>query len=178
MRKQAMKSMLRYLTALVLLSTALTAAPTAGAQQATECNTTAVLVFRPGLSETPSSGTYNARDGREECNGPIQGAQPTGPITVDLDGRYGASDPDTCSGGGEGWGVANHHVPTRDGTRTFRVIYTYKAGGISGGLVSGTFDGDYFSGTFNFRPVKGDCVSSPLTQAELKFKGTWHDYRG
>lgn len=172
-----MTGLIRPVLAVGLLTAVLSTAPVSGAQQPTECNTTTVLNFRPGLSETPGSGTYNAREGTEECNGPIQGEQPTGPVSVDLDGRYGTSDPDTCSEGGEAWGVAKHNVPTKDGTKTFTVIYTVKFGGISGGLVSGTFNGDYFSGTFTFRPVQGDCISAPVTKAELKFKGTWHEYR-
>lgn len=44
--------------------------------------------------------------------------------------------------------------------------------------MSGTFEGDYFSGTFSFRPLEGDCVTSPVTKSDLTFKGTWHEYRG
>jgi hypothetical protein len=172
-----MTRLIRGLMAIGIMASVFTAAPAQGAQQGTECNATAILTFTPGLSETPTSGTHTGRDGTEECNGPIQGEQPTGPVTVDFDGRYGTRDPDTCSGGGEGWGVANHYVPTKDGTKTFRVIFTVKFGGIAGSLVSGTFDGDYYSGSFTFRPLQGDCINSPVTKAELKFKGTWHEYR-
>lgn len=173
-----MRSLLRGLVAVGLLGSVLTAAPAGQAQQATECNAKAIMTMRPGISETPSSGTHIGREGTEECNGPIQGAEPTGSVAVDWDGRYGTSDPDTCSRGGEAWGVANHYVPTKDGTKTFRVIFTAKFGGISGGLLSGTFEGDYFSGTFSVRPIEGDCVTSPITKADVTFKGTWHDYRG
>jgi hypothetical protein len=137
-----------------------------------------VMRLRPGISETPSAGTAYGREGVQECNGPVLGEQPTGEIGHDFDGRYGTDGPDTCSRGGEGWGVANHYVPTKNGTKTFRNIFTYKFGGVSGGIVSGTFEGDYFSGTFSIRPLEGDCVTSPVTKADLTVKGTWHEYRG
>lgn len=161
-----------------LLGPVLAGAPPSHAQPATECTSEMVMRLRPGISETPSAGTANGREGVQECNGPVLGEQPTGEIGHDFDGRYGTDGPDTCSGGGEGWGVANHYVPTKNGTKTFRNIFTYKFGGVSGGIVSGTFEGDYFSGTFSIRPLEGDCVTSPVTKGDLTVKGTWHEYRG
>ena len=166
------------LVTLGLLCPVLVVAPPSQAQQATECTGRTTMRLVPGMSESPSSGTFNGREGTHECNGPILGEQETGTSGHEMDGRYGTNDPDTCSRGGEGWGVAYHYVPTKNGTKTFRNIFTMEFGGISGGIVSGTFEGDYFSGTFSFKPLEGDCVTSPVTKADVAFKGTWHEYRG
>lgn len=173
------RGLLVAVTTAALLSSGLVLAPSGQAQQATECTGKALFTMAPGLSETPSSGTHNGRNGTEDCNGPVQGETPTGPVAVEWDGRYGTVDPDTCSSGGEGWAVAYHYVPTANGTKVFRVIALFRYGGVSNGIVSGTFEGDYFSGTLRITmPVNGDCVSSPMTKAEMEFTGTWHEYRG
>jgi hypothetical protein len=173
------RGLLTSVTTAALFSSVLLVAPAGQAQQATECTGKAVFTMTPGLSETPSSGTHNGRNGTEDCNGPLQGENPTGPIAVEWDGRYGTADPDTCSSGGEGWAVAYHYVPTANGTKIVRVIALIKYGGVSNGVLSGTFEGDYFSGTLRItKPVEGDCLTSPMTKTELTWAGTWHEYRG
>lgn len=171
------RQLLRALVAMAFLGSVVGVAPASQAQQATECTGVTPMTFTPGLSESPSSGTHNGRDGTHECNGPVLGDQPTGTGGHDWDGRYGTDGMDTCTEGGEGWGVANHYVPTKDGKKTIRNVFTFKYGGISGGIVSGTFEGDHFSGTFSFKPLEGDCVTAPLTKGEVTYKGTYHEYR-
>ena len=151
-------------------------APPASAAE-TECTGSAEMTVSPGMSQEPTSGTQAGRKGTEQCTGPLNGADPTGDPTVEWDGRYGTANPDTCAGGGEGWGVAYHAVPTRDGARVVRNVFTITFGGLENGLMSGVFKGDYFSGTFTFRPLEGDCVTAPVTKVAVEFKGTWHDYR-
>lgn len=143
----------------------------------TECIGASVMNVSPGMSETPTSGTHAARNGTEQCTGPLNGATPTGDPTVEWDGRYGTTDPDTCSAGGEGWGVAHHTVPTREGPKVVRNVFTFTYGGLENGLMSGAFKGDYFSGTLAFRPLEGDCVTVPVSRLEATFRGTWHEYR-
>lgn len=159
-----------------LLGPVLVAAPASGAEQGTECSGTAIVTLVPGLSEQPSSGVHNGREGKADCNGPVQGERPTGPMAIEWDGRYGTQDPDTCAKG-EGWGIATHTVPTADGPKTFQVTFTFLYWDARGSI-SGAFQGDYFSGTFQLEPLEGDCVSSPVTKSRLSFRGTWHEHRG
>lgn len=142
----------------------------------TECTGTAEMAVSPGMSREPTSGIIRARNGTEHCTGAVNGADPTGDPAVEWDGRYGTRDGSTCASGGEGWGVAYHTVKTKDGPKVFRNVFTITYGGLQNGLISGTFRGDYFSGTFTFRPLDGDCVTAPMTKVEARFRGTWHDY--
>jgi hypothetical protein len=158
------------LLVVAFLGSVLVGAPAGGAeQQGTECSGKAIMTFTPGLSDQPSSGTHSGREGKSDCNGPM---------ATEWDGRYGTQDPDMCSKGGEGWGVATHTVTTADGPQSFDAVFTFQYLAISNGLISGNFQGDYFSGTFQLKPLEGDCVSSPVTKAELTFRGTSHEQRG
>lgn len=150
--------------------------PSASAAE-TECTGTAEMAVSPGMSQEPSSGTHQGRNGTEQCTGPLNGADPVDDPTVEWDGRYGTANPDTCAGGGEGWGVAYHTVETKDGPKVVRNVFTITFGGLENGLMSGVFEGDYFSGTFTFRPLDGDCVTGPVTKVAVQFQGTWHEYR-
>src|SRR5437868_2933938 len=58
-----------------------------------------------------------------------------------------------------------------------RETFTFTYGGLSHGGITGTFDGDYYSGTVAFEVLEGDCVTTPITKARIAFAGTWHPYR-
>jgi hypothetical protein len=135
--------------------------PAAGADEGRRCTAELVISFSPGVGSEPTSGVFHSDgdSGRLDCGGP------TG--TIGEDGRYGTGKPVTCSSGGEGWGV---HSLTLDG-KTIRNTFTFDFGGISGGLVSGRFSGERYSGTFTFTPIDGDCVSSPVTKGNVKLDG-------
>lgn len=156
--------------------------PGAGAQQVrTECVVTVPVTATPGFSETPSSGSFftpGGETGTVDCKGPVQGETPTGAGTFSTDGRYGTGSPVTCSAGGDGWGVHSMTVPTSQGKKNLKSAFTFKFGGLENGVISGAFEGDYYSGTFETRPRKGDCVTAPLTEAIVTIKGTLHEYRG
>jgi hypothetical protein len=36
---------------------------------------------------------------------------------------------------------------------------------------SGSFDSEHYSGTFTFTPTEGDCVTAPVTKADVKTDG-------
>jgi opacity protein-like surface antigen len=138
------------------------AAP-AQAQQATKCTAEFVVTLDPGVGPEPSSGTFHSPDdsGTIDCGGAGSGS-------FRADGRYGTEDADSCSSGGEGWGIHSFTLGGNDMKSTF----TFDFGGISGGLVNGTFDGETLSGTFTFRPTKGDCVTGPATEGVVNIDGT------
>ncbi len=132
-----------------------------GAEEGTRCTGELVATLTPGIGSEPVSGVFHSdgESGRLDCGGR------TG--TIGEDGRYGTETPVTCSSGGEGWGV---HSITVDG-KTIKNTFTFDFGGISAGLVSGTFTGERYSGTFTVTPTDGDCVSSPITKAKVTLDG-------
>ena len=144
------------------------AMPWATAQQGTTCTFDFDVVATPGLSTEGTSGTVRSdgENGTVTCDGPVNGAGPTGQGTSGYDGYYGTADPDTCQNGGEGKGTFSITVPTADGEEKVvddKNIFEY--GALKGGaLISGTFDGARMSGTFEARPMKGDCASAPVTE--------------
>lgn len=162
--------------ALFLTATALTllgfGIGPAEAGDGTRCTFAYVVNLSPGLSYQPSSGTVttNGPTGKMDCEGPVNGHEARGDGTIGLDGHYGTKDADSCAsgiiGGGEGAGSAALMVPTSAGEQKMIDRYTLTYGQASGrGVVSGTFEGDRYSGTFSLYPLKGDCVTAPLTKA-------------
>jgi hypothetical protein len=163
------------LLAVGFVGSLLMSSPAGSAEQRDpECSGTAIVTFTPGLSDEPSSGTHSGRDGKTECKG--EGERPMGPMATGWEGRFGTQDPDTCAKGGEGWGMATQTAPA--GPENRDAIFTFQYFAITDGVISGVFQGDYFSGTFQLKPLEGDCVSSPVTKAELTFQGHWHEQRG
>jgi len=135
--------------------------PAAGAAEGARCTGELVATLTPGIGSEPASGVFHSEGegGTLTCGGRSG--------TIGEDGRYGTERPVTCSSGGQGWGV---HTIVVDGT-TIRNTFTFEFGGISGGLVSGKFAGERYSGTFTFTPSDGDCVSSPVTKGHVKLDG-------
>jgi hypothetical protein len=169
----------RRLTALALPIIALTtfglpATGPASASEGTKCTFEADFVAAPGLSTSGSSGTVDTeRDGKAACDGPVNGKQPSGPGTYSFKGHYGTNDPDTCQSGGEGDGVAVFAIPTSDGVERIVVKLTFTYVGFKAGVpFTGEFKGDTMSGTFDVRPVDGDCAAKPVTKYQMKGKGT------
>src|SRR5438093_3005519 len=125
------------------------------------------LTLSPGLSVTPSSGTYaTPAAGVLECHGKINGQDPKGDGQVTEEGRYGTKDPDTCQTGGEGEGRYFLTIPTSAGVRKFVAVITFTYGEPStrGGVVAGKVHGNGLSGTFDATPKEGDCVTKPVTK--------------
>ncbi|MGH9039348.1 MAG: hypothetical protein ACRDZ3_03870 [Acidimicrobiia bacterium] len=133
------------------------------AQEGTHCTAELDIDLSPGIGSEPSSGTFHSdgESGTFSCDGGGEG-------TIGVDGRYGTKDGDSCSAGGEGWGVQSL---TTDGESAKNTI-TFEFGGLKGGLVNGTFEGEHFSGTFVFTPTEGDCVTSPATKGNVTLDGT------
>jgi hypothetical protein len=161
------------LLAVGFVGSVLMTTPASSAQKkGPECTGRAVMTFTPGLSEEPTSGTHSGRDGEADCQGQVD--RPLGPMATAWEGRFGTQDPDTCAKGGEGWGMATQTLGSADD----EAVFTFQYFAMAKGVISGVFQGDYFSGTFQLKPLEGDCVSSPVTKAELTFQGHWHEQRG
>ena len=145
----------------VLAIASVAVVPAVAQQEGTRCTAEYVANLSPGIGSEPVSGVFHSdgEDGTIDCQG-RKG-------TLGGDGRYGTKDPDTCTSGGEGWGVNSFTI---DG-RTVKNTFTMEYGGISGGLVTGRFEGDRMSGTFTFTPIDGDCVTKPATSGRVQIDG-------
>ena len=149
------------------------AAP-AAAGGPTVCRFTTDLTASPGFSAAGSSGTSNSdgETGTIECDGWVDGKQPTGPGTFGLTGRYGTDGPDTCTSGGEGDGLQTFTIPTQQGDvkMTNRFTFSYEETGNR--TISGRFYGEQLTGTFEMIPVKGDCAKQAITRIAIRGEGT------
>ena len=165
--------MRRILVVMVAVIVGAIATP-ARAQGATVCRFEAQLLASPGLSTTESSGT-SASDGEAgtmECDGWVDGRQPTGPGTFGLDGRYGTSGPDSCTAGGEGDGLQSFTLPTSQGPLHIENRVTFMYDAVSeDGVITGRFHSQRLSGTFEMVPVKGACSGSPVTRMVIRGAG-------
>jgi hypothetical protein len=133
-----------------------------------------VMVISPGFSSTPTSGTVETQaNGIEDCHGPMDGYQPTGPVRTHHSMLYGWRDADTCSSL-EFKGYADHHIPTAKGVVIIRNHFTGNLHPVKEGVMTASFQGTKFSGRFGAQPLEGDCVTSPLTRMEVFWQGTWH----
>jgi hypothetical protein len=137
------------------VSTPVTAATTES------CTAEADFTLTPGISTSPTSGTFTTggKTGTLNCK--------SGKGTMGFAGNYGTKDPDSCGSGGEG--TATDTFTFADGsTVTDDVEFIY--GPLEGGVVGGSFKGARASGTFEVTPIDGDCVSKPITKAHAVFK--------
>lgn len=159
---------------LVLLFALVPIAPTAQAKDQTPCSFKFDADVNPGLSDAPSSGTVTSKGetGTVTCQGKVNGKSVTGPGTFGTDGKYGTTDPDTCTSGGEGNGTMDLTVPTDDGPQHVTAPYNFTYGALQNGVLAVTFKGETWSGTAEVRPTKGDCVSVPLSKMTAEGKGT------
>lgn len=149
--------------------------PAGQAEQGTNCTFDFEMSLSPGLSMNPSTGTHGGT-GPINCDGLVNGQQPTGAGTVTDDGPYGTKDPDTCSGS-EGYGTDTIKIPTANGIETVLSEYTYTAGDrvpTKGGVGAGSFKGTRFTGTFEFTVLEGDCVNKPVTKIRVFGDGVLH----
>jgi hypothetical protein len=162
----------------VLLATipfvSLTGIVPAQAKDQTPCSFKFNFDANPGVSNSPSSGTVtsNGETGTVTCQGKVNGKTVTGPGTFGVDGKYGTTDPDTCTSGGEGTGTSSMTVPTSDGPQHVTAPFTYTYAPLQNGVFAITFKGETWSGTAEVRPTKGDCVNTPLSKGTAEGKGT------
>lgn len=165
---------LAMLAPLALPGAAAASAPAMTTARLTTCIASAESVrVSPGLGTTPATGTFKSVDrGHVECDGPINGQTPTGPGTWSTKGRYGVNDPDTCLAGGDGTFVHKFVLPSKNGPIRFGNTGTFTYGGLHRAFSGGEFTGKTADGLQVLRPVKGDCVTTPISEvsAVLTFR--------
>lgn len=124
----------------------------------------------PGLGMTPSSGQFNSRGetGTINCVGKIFGHTVTGPGTFGFEGTLTNS---SCLYH-EGSGTAFFTVPTDAGpVHVSGGGFTVVALGVLG-IDHVTHDGGLvFDGSYVLFPVKGNCITEPVTEAHVLMSG-------
>ena len=167
----------RLFLALALAVVGLGGVDEAEAAEGATCTVTFVILLDPGFTMQGSTGRHHSEaPGVLNCEGAVNGSPITGAGTLTDDGPYGTDDPDSCMSGSEGSGLDHITLPTEAGPQVVDSQYTYTAAKLSNGSpFQGQFTGSRFTGTFEFRPLEGDCVSSPITKIEVKAKGVIRD---
>lgn len=155
------------------------AAPLAATAETSCTARNVVLELKPGIGLKPSSGSFYGGPGKVTCDGRVLGRKVTGPGAYSSAGRIGTKDPDSCTSGGEGWGVVRLDFPTAKGPLVVTSPVTFTYGAVTKkGLLAGELRGDYVDGVFRILPKKGDCVTSPVTLSTAQLELTIHNYRG
>lgn len=118
------------------------------------CGFESTFVMKPGIDPLkPTSGTFRSTRGKAVCAGSING---TG--TLSYRGRYGPED--TCDAG-MGHGEFRFSIGSTTYSGTFVFIRVAMLSQFRGTFYGG---GSIFGITQTF-PVKGDCLTAPLTEA-------------
>jgi len=154
------------------------AVPSATGAEGTHCKGVFDIVLDPGLSMQPSTGSHRSeRPGTVDCDGPVNGHQPSGAGTLTQEGLYGTADPDSCQAGGEATGTDHLTVPTAEGPQRIDSEFTATFGKLSNknAFMGGEFTGSRFTGSFTYSVLEGDCVTKPITKARVTFEGFLHD---
>lgn len=129
----------------------------------------AVCVHRRTDTVTPGTATTTRRavftshgeTGTIRCTGTVLGRDVTGPGSFGEDGVVVAS----CTSG-RGQALFSITLPTSGGPVHLRVPVT-----LSFGPGAGQTSSTDFPGAFVIRPVRGDCVTTPVTEIEVTRTG-------
>jgi hypothetical protein len=170
---------LRGIVLIVALLGPSAATPVARADDSgTPCAFEVDVSLSPGLSRSPSSGTFDSKgeSGTLDCRGNVGGQPATGRGTFGAEGHYGtAGDGDSCqSREGRGDGTAHFTIPVEGGTQHVDDPFTmtYRVDGRS---VVGEITGQRFTGTFDVTEANGDCLWHPVTRIRIKGRGHLRD---
>ena len=135
-------------------------------------------VLSPGISMTPTKGTWDTGEtGTITCKGTVRGQHPTGAGRFKATATYGSSSPggDSCLGGA-GMATYSFTLPTSEGSVTVEDTLNYTFGTVPGALgVPGTgrWNGTVSSGSVVFLPTEGTCVLTPMTKAHVSGSGNF-----
>jgi hypothetical protein len=152
--------------------------PARADESGTPCAFEVQVSLSPGLSRSPSSGTFDSKgeSGTLDCQGDVGGHPATGRGTFGAEGHYGtAGEGDGCqSKEGRGDGTAHLTVPVDGGSQHVDDPFTmtYRVDGRS---VVGEITGERFSGTFDVTEADGDCLWRPVTRIRIKGRGHLRD---
>jgi hypothetical protein len=158
--------------ALVALSIIASGASAASKPTKAACQLSFAVALSPGISMTPTKGTFTSSGGRFSCLGTVFGQTANGQSgSLLASGSYGAVAPgDTCAKGA-GSGTFKASVVTTTGTITASGSFTFtRVGGLgqfTGTTTDGKGDTASVRGGFGFDPTTGNCATSPVTKANV-----------
>jgi hypothetical protein len=174
-----MRGFRRLVLVVALLGSLVTIAPVGADESGAPCAFEVNISLSPGLSRSPSSGTFDSRgeSGTLDCQGDVGGHPAAGRGSFGAEGHYGtAGNGDHCqSKEGRGDGTAHLTVPVEGGGRQHvddPFTLTYRVDGRS---VVGEITGQRFTGTFDVTQADGDCLWHPVTRIHIKGKGHLRD---
>ena len=132
------------------------AVPAAAASSSAVCFHQWTDTLSPGATTTPQRAAFSSHGetGVIQCSGTVRGLQVTGQGTFGEEGHVEGS----CSSG-TGHALFSFTLPTSGGAQHFQFPVTFTFGP---GL--GQTSSDVFPGVFAVRPVKGDCLTTPVTE--------------
>lgn len=131
-----------------------------GATSGTHCtfSSAAPVDLNPGISYTPSSGTFvEPGSGTVECKGALNGTGTTNPDS----GTYRDA---TCQNGGTGESDPSFTIGSQTLTDHVRITFGRQPSTNGKGIIRAEFEGQKFKGTLDITPTKGDCIINPITQ--------------
>jgi hypothetical protein len=132
----------------------------------TPCSAEITVDLDPGVSMTPSSGTFHShgQDGSLTCTGAVDGRQPVAGGKGGADGKYGVEAPNSCYQlTGKAEFTLSATLPTEHGAIDFIDHVKGEYGPLEGSwFFGGSFRGPKSYGTFRFTPVNSDCVVRPV----------------
>ncbi|MGH7857414.1 MAG: hypothetical protein ACREQY_08790 [Candidatus Binatia bacterium] len=164
--------MRRGLIATMLLFAAVQSTPVL-AQTAASCSVEGRITFDPGITMTPSRGTFEG-EASLECAGAMGGRQLAGPGAISFEGTYGSGTVADLQGGnnclaGSGPATFDGYVETSDGG-SIPIAGTFEANAVSPvnvDLGSGA-DGSPAAGVLTVFPTEGDCLETPVTEGTVE----------
>jgi hypothetical protein len=163
MRTARIRLLLLCLGTLALVLPSLHVRPAAAAGSSAMCFHQWNDTVDPGTTTTPQRQSFSSHGetGTIQCSGTVRGQQVTGPGTFGEEGVIEGS----CSGG-QGQALFSITLPTSGGPvhLRFPVSFSFAPG-------VGQTSGDVFPGAFQVRPVKGDCVTTPVTEIAVSRLG-------
>ncbi len=158
--------------ACLLLGTMLPTPAQASSHTQLDCGSVLDVTLTPGLSLNPSHGSFTTggERGTMDCEGVYRGRKVTGPGTLGIEGRYGESTPggDSClleAGSGRYFFT----LPTEGGSVKEQGTFQQRMFNRQGDVKASSAERQTsWMGEFIFIPTKGNCVTSPVTQARVE----------
>ena len=181
MTRRAVSTMLVLVASLLSLINA-GSAQAAGTGGQASCSFSFPLHATPGLGVTAGSGTFNSGGevGTMSCTGTIAGYRVTGPGTFGFDGTIEGSCLGHRGSGMSGFTIATEagmlHISGAPGFTVEGIGVLGKAQAVHATMQIDDQEpvpaGISFTGSYLLVPVKGNCVTEPVTQAQVLLSGT------
>lgn len=150
--------------AAVVLTATLALPAAAAAESRAVCVANWRDTVSPGISLSPAVGAFTSHGetGAITCVGSVNGHRVTGPGTF---GEQGVARGSCALGSGSA--LFSMTIPTTAGPARLQIpaVFTY-VGGV------GLRPTGIFPGGFVFAPVRGDCITSPVTEIAVVLHGT------